>query len=135
MEFTRTDRIWVASASLLFPSTSQVRLVSEKDILQEIENLFPINITRIMLTHHLVSWVDRQASTKYVNIGGNRARYLFRSKDGHIPFLEGLFRLYKQQDSQNDGWDKTGKTNLKKEKIPIEYHYLLDWYQKNYYHQ
>lgn len=133
MKFTRTDRIWLATASLLYPSTNPVRLVSKKEILREIEDHFPINITHVMLTHHLVSWVARQAKNRKLKSGGNRNRYLFRYLDGQTPSRKGLFRLYKQQDSQYDGWDKTGKTLPKGENIPIEYQYLLKWYHKNYY--
>ena len=77
MAFTRMDRIWVATASLICPNIGSTALVSNDEILNKVNARFPINITPIMLTEHLVSWVDRQVDKNDPNRGGSRNRHLF----------------------------------------------------------
>ena len=127
------DRIWVATASLIYPEIKSTVLVSYDDILNKVNERFPINITPIMLTHHLVSWEDRQADKKNPKRGGSRNRYLFCTLDGYEPIENGFFRLYKKSDSQFDGWDKTGKIRPENIKIPPEFRYLIDWHENDYF--
>ncbi|RMI12775.1 MAG: hypothetical protein D6681_06370 [Calditrichaeota bacterium] len=127
------DRIWIATASLLYPETSPGRLVSLDEILAEIDRLFPTEITRVMVTHHLVSWVDRQKDRANPSRGGSRNRYLFRTLDGVTPSGTGKFRLYRAGDARYDGQGKTGKTHPQEEDVPAAYRYLLKWYQEEYY--
>jgi hypothetical protein len=68
----KMDKIWVATASLIYPDTSVDHLVTFQAILQEINRLFPTQITRVMISHHLVSWMDRQADQADPTRGGSR---------------------------------------------------------------
>jgi hypothetical protein len=87
-----------------------------------------------MLRKHLVSWEGRQVNPEYLPMGGGRYRYLFRTEDGFAPSEYGDYRLYKARDSQCDGPDKmSGETHPKRDEIPEEYHYLLDWYGSTYF--
>lgn len=133
MALSKMERIWIATASLLYPDTDPGRLVSLDEILAEIDRLFPTKITPVMVTHHLVSWVDRQKDRANPSRGGSRNRYLFRTLDGVTSSSMGEFRLYRAGDARYDGQDKTGKTHPKKDDVPATYHHLLNWYQEEYY--
>jgi len=104
-----------------------------EEILSEINRQFPIQITPIMITHHLVSWKDRQADKNNPKQGGSRNRYLFQTLDGQSPAKNGSFRLHKKTDSIFDGCDKTGKVHPENKSVPKEYLYLLDWYSRTYF--
>jgi hypothetical protein len=129
----KMDKIWIAAASLLYPDTSAARLITLKEMLEEINRLFPTKITPVMITHHLVSWVDRQASKANPAMGGSRNRYLFRTRDGLSPSGRGDFRLYKEMDGRFDGVDKTGRVRPEENQIPPEYFYLLEWHRNDYF--
>jgi hypothetical protein len=131
----KMDMIWIATALLLYPETSPRRLISEGDIEKEVVRLFgedSISIS-IMIAKHLVSWEDRQADKNNPRRGGSRNLYLFRTKNGIEPSSEGKFRLYKIIDSRYDGWEKTSRISPEQESIPVEFHYLLEWYKSQYY--
>ena len=127
------SRIWVATAFLIHPDISSSRLVTFNEIIEKINHLFPINITPVMIKKHLVSWENRQRRKKQPSTGGSDYRFLFKTLDGVIPSQCNKFRLYKKQDSQFDGIEKTGNTHPDHSKIPDAYHYLIDWYQKEYF--
>jgi hypothetical protein len=129
----KMDRIWVATASLIYPDTSADHLVTSEAILQEINRLFPTQITPVMITRHLVSWVDRQAHQAHPSRGGSRNRYLFRTRDGRTPSGQGDLRLYKEIDSQFDGIDKIGRVRPEENQIPAKYHILLEWHNNEYF--
>jgi hypothetical protein len=129
----KMDMIWIAVATLLYPATSPKTMVTRRQIENKVDNLFGDNIMPVMIERHLVSWVDRQADKAQPSRGGSRNRYLFRTIDGTSPSEMGDFRLYKQMDNQYDGWDKTGRTCPDPTSIPVEYHYLIDWYKTDYY--
>ncbi len=133
--FTKMDKIWVVIALQLHPDIHHTKLVSLDEIRRILKYNFDTEITPIMLTHHLVSWIDRQADRTVPARGGSRNRYLFRSEDGLMPSETGNFRLYKAQDARFDGWDKTGKVRPEPDAIPPEFHHLLDWHQTTYFGQ
>jgi hypothetical protein len=129
----KMDRIWVATASLIYPDTSADHLVTIEAILREINRLYPTRITRGMITHHLVSWMNRQADQADPTRGGSRNRYLFRTRDGRTPWGQGDFRLYKEIDGQFDGIEKNGRVRPEENQIPTEYRHLLDWHKNQYF--
>ena len=55
-QMTKMDKIWIATALLIYSETRNTRLVSYEQIINEIDRLFPDEITPIMVTRHLVSW-------------------------------------------------------------------------------
>lgn len=126
------DTIWIATATLIHPSTVDTDLVSQSQIIEKIDEMFETKITPIMLGKHLVSFIDRMADKKNIIRGGSRNRYLFRTSDGANPKSNGNFRLYKNRDQQHDGRDKTGKTCPSKDDIDPEYYHLLNWYSQEY---
>ncbi len=131
---TKMDRIWLAVAQLIYPDSSKQVLVNYSQIIQQINSLEPlIQIHPIMVSHHLVSWVDRQADATNPKRGGSRNRYLFRTDDGIKPSCDssGKYRLYKKDDGCYDGWDKTSKTCPDRKKFPFPE--LLDWYNETYF--
>lgn len=130
---TKMDMCWIAAATLIYPRTEVTFLISKEQIDLKVKNLFREDITPIMLTHHLVSWQDRQADKSNPGRGGSRNRYFFRTRDGLKPADDGRFRLYKPIDKTYDGKDKTGKSHPDRAEIPHEYHYLLDWYDSEYF--
>lgn len=130
---TKMDSIWVATAFLIHPDSSQNHLVTFSQIINKIKDLFGLDITPVMIHKHLVSWEDRMRSVKNPNIGGSRNRYLFKTVDGIHPTSNGNFRLYKISDTQYDGSGKTGKTHPEITDIPDAYHYLIEWYQELYF--
>ena len=127
------DMCWIAAAILIHPQTDPIFLVSNGLIERKVKSMFGEDITRIMIDRHLVSWEDRQADKTQPKRGGSRNRYFFRTIDGQKPAENGKFRLYKLSDSVYDGMDKTGKIHPDPTEIPQEYHYLLDWYQSEYF--
>jgi hypothetical protein len=132
-QMTKMDKIWVATALLIYPETRSTRLVALDQILMEIDRLFPTEIFPVMVTHHLVSWVNRQADKNNPVRGGSRNRYLFRTKDGITPSGDGNFRLYKRADGNYDGKEKTGKERPGTPEIFQEYRYLLTWHEEVYF--
>jgi hypothetical protein len=126
-------KIWISTTSLIYPETSANCLATLREILAEIDRLFPTQISRVMVSHHLVSWVDRQADKANPARGGSCNRYLFRTQDGLTPSAQGDFRLYKEMDGRFDGVDKTGRVRPEKNRIHPDYHYLLDWHRNEYF--
>jgi hypothetical protein len=130
---TKTDKIWVATTSLIYPRTNKTILVSREEIEDQVYRIWQSTLTPIMIEKHLVSFEDRQADRMNPSRGGNRKRYLFRTSDGVNPSEGGDFRLYCRDDSPHDGWDKTGPTCPSKEHIDKQYLYLLNWYMDQYF--
>jgi hypothetical protein len=130
---TKMDKIWIATALLIYPETRNTRLVSFEQIVNEVERLFDTEITPIMVYGHLVSWEDRQVDKDNPSRGGSRNRYLFRTNDGATPASDGKFRLYKRSDGKFDGKDKIGKECPETSMVSPEYRYLLTWYQDVYF--
>jgi hypothetical protein len=131
---TKMDKIWVALANLIHPQTSQIFLMTRRDIEREVPRLFPGTvITRVMLEKHLVSWEDRMADKMNPARGGSRNRYLFRTNDGSTPSADGNFRLYKRSDNLHDGWEKKGKTCPHADDLLPQFRSLVNWYQGGYF--
>lgn len=134
MIMTKMDKIWIATASLLYPETSTHKLLDENGINEQIKKFWPgIDIDMRMLREHLVSTVRRVQNPQNPNAGGSRNRYLFRSEDGISPSIKGKFRLYKGVDSQFDGKEKDGKYHPSREDIETGFQYLVDWYCNFYF--
>ena len=121
---TKMNKIWVATASLIYPDIDCNKCVSGSQITSRVARLFNTEISPVMLNSHLVSSVDRMADKKNPARGGSRNRYLFKTNDGIKPNTKGNFRLYKSKDEKFDGWEKTGKTNPNKEDVEKQFHYL-----------
>ena len=131
---TKMDMIWVATAELIHPNTDSAYTVSRHQIEQKIRGLFGADVVRVMIEKHLVSFVPRMADKGYPPQGGSRNRYLFRTTNGFDPDEDGnYYRLSKEQDRQFDGRDKTGKLRPERDDLEEEFHYLLDWHEKEYY--
>lgn len=131
---TKMDMIWISVATLIYPKTNSSSLVSFDEIIQEVSKLFDENkITPAMVQVHLVSWEERRADRTNPQRGGSRNRYLFKTKDGRLPSVGGKFRLYKVSDCNHDGIDKDGKTHPSLEDVDNAYHYLIDWYENEYF--
>jgi hypothetical protein len=130
---TKMDMIWIATAMLLHPHLGASRTVPRYSIEKRIGTLFSESITPVMLNKHLVSFEDRQADKNDSRRGGSRNRYLFRTENGSSPSRSGEFRLYKSIDSRHDGQDKIGPTHPDRSVIDIDYHYLLDWHESEYF--
>ncbi len=129
---TKMDMIWIAAASLLYPSTSSKRTITRKAIQGRVTELFGVSITPVVVERHLVSSVDRQADKGQPSRGGSRNRYLYRTHDGITPSLSGNFRLYKTADTPHDAHEKTGKTLPEVEMVAAEYQHFLHWYTAQY---
>ncbi|MEX2720360.1 MAG: hypothetical protein Q6362_002940 [Candidatus Wukongarchaeota archaeon] len=129
---TKMDKIWVATASLIYPDVNCKKCISESQITSQVTEMFNTKITPIMLRVHLVSSMDRMADKKNPARGGSRNRYMFRTNDGIRPYHKGNFRLYKSKDGQYDGWEKVGKTCPRKGDVDKEFHHLIEWYENNY---
>ena len=130
---TKQDMIWCAVASLVYPETSSNYLVSEEDLVREVQRLFGATLTPLQYQWHLVSWRDRMANKKTPSRGGCRLRYLFRTKDGQSCDRQGDYRLYRLEDRRYDGRDKDGRTHPEKSSLRPEHGYLVDWYLARYY--
>lgn len=130
---TKMDKIWVATASLIYPEVNCKKYVSGSQITSRVARMFNTEISPAMMNSHLVSSVDRMADKKNPVRGGSRNRYLFKTNDGIKPYTKGNFRLYKSKDEKYDGWEKTGKINPDKEDVNKEYHYLIEWYVNSYF--
>lgn len=129
----KMDMIWIAAAMLIYPDTSSRKLITARQIENQVLSFFNTQITPIMIIKHLVSWEDRDADRSNPSRGGSRNRYLFRSINGTQPSREGKFRLYKSNDLQFDGWDKTGRICPEIDSIPEELRYLFKWYYSCYF--
>jgi excisionase family DNA binding protein len=133
-KMTKMDKIWVALANLIHPQTSQNILMTSRDIVGEVQRIFPgTDITPVMLEKHLVSWEDRMADKKIPARGGSRNRYLFRTDNGSTPSASGDFRLYKRTDAPHDGWEKTGKICPGPNDVLPQYRTLISWHQNHYF--
>lgn len=121
---TKMNMIWVAVAKLLHPHTNAS--ITKADIDRLVYELFQKEITPVMIDTHLVSSVDRLADKNDPQRGGSRNRYLYKEN--------GKFRLYKKTDERHDGKDKTGPCCPSMDKLPLEYHYLVTWYESEYFH-
>ena len=122
---TKMDIVWVAVASLLHPKTGADVFVRKAQIDARVSELFDVSIPPVLITHHLVNSVDRQADRADPSRGGSRNRYLFRGNGGG-------YRLYKNSDSSTDGWEKNSRTHPEAGKIDRDYQYLLEWYEQDY---
>lgn len=130
------NMVWIATASLIYPSITSSKLVTAIQIKDEISRLFHgadnATTTSIQITRHLVSWRDRDADKTNGRRGGDRSRFLFQTLNGKTPSDIGKYRLYKKVDALYDGKDKTGTAHPAKRDVLPEYHYLIDWYVKSY---
>ncbi len=123
-QMTKMNMVWIAVAKLLHSHTAS--FVTKKDIDELVFKLFQTKITPAMINSHLVSSVDRQADKANPQRGGSRNRYLYKENNGK-------FRLYKEADGIHDGWEKTGRICPSIDDMPSEYHYLVTWYQTEYF--
>jgi len=132
---TKMDMVWVATANLLHPNTASATTVTRAQIEAEVNRLFGagINIPRVLIDRHLVSFEDRQADHKIPERGGSRNRYLFRTVDGRAPSRQGHFRLYKTSDATHDGGDKSGPTRPNPTNIDVPHRPLIPWYDDVYF--
>lgn len=122
---TKMDMVWVAVASLLHPRTNADVFVRKGQIDASVVELFNESIPSVLITHHLVNSVDRQADRAQPDRGGSRNRYLFRGEAGG-------YRLYKHADRNSDAWEKNGPTHPAAENVNREYAELLSWYENDY---
>jgi hypothetical protein len=129
----KMSKIWVATATLIFPNTSHLILFTKQQIIDQIDKLWNTHISLVMLEKHLVSFENRQYDKGHPSRGGSRNRYLFRTSDGFAPDDNGSFRLYKGIDGQYDGKDKTGPYCPLPSKVDPQFQYLIGWYQANYF--
>ncbi|HRJ50065.1 MAG TPA: hypothetical protein PKU91_06010 [Phycisphaerales bacterium] len=133
---TKMDMIWCATASLIHPAMGCVRTVPLDAILAKVASLYgdDLKITPVMVTHHLVSWQDRQADQSHPDRGGSRNRYLFRTVDGRTPAPNGDFRLSKSIDHQYDGWDKNGPASPRHDVLNEDARGFVKWFRDQYFH-
>ena len=118
---TKMDKIWIAVATLIHPNFRAMVTVSKAEIDAQVHAMFQIEVTPVMITHHLVGSEDRQRDRNNPQRGGSRNRYLTRDANGR-------FRLYRKSDAINDGRDKSGPYCPKAENVCPGHRYLLDWY-------
>ncbi|WP_363502386.1 HNH endonuclease [Burkholderia sp. LMU1-1-1.1] len=129
---TNMDKIWVATASLLFPNINANRLVAATEIRQRVQSLFGTDVSAALMAH-LVAWKDRNLDKQSPSRGGSRNRYLFKTSDGAHPSAEGGgYRLYQSADARFDGEGKDGPTCPGVGNISVEYEYLRTWYLDDY---
>jgi hypothetical protein len=63
---TNMDKIWIATALLINPNTSNTTLITRQDIEKEIWNRWGTKITPVMLGKHLVSWeASKRGDSQY----------------------------------------------------------------------
>lgn len=122
---TKMDMVWVAVASLLHPRTGAGVFVRKARIDARVLELFGESVPPVLITHHLVNSVDRQADQVQPSRGGSRNRYLFRDESGG-------YRLYKNVDGNSDAWEKNGPTHPDANNVDAEYADLLTWYENDY---
>jgi hypothetical protein len=127
------DKIWIATASLLYPNLNANKLIAATQIRQQVQKLFGTEVSTSLMAH-LVSWKDRNLDKLSPSRGGSRNRYLFQTSDGARPSHEsgGGYRLYKSADAQFDGAGKDGRNCPGVGNIPNEYDYLRTWYLDDY---
>lgn len=132
---TKMDMVWIATASLLHPHTASASTVTRGQVEAEVNRLFGPNveIPRVLIDKHLVSFEDRQADRAIPERGGSRNRYLFKTEDGSTPSRQGRFRLYKASDSMHDGRDKTGPTHPDPVNVDAQHQHLVRWYEDVYF--
>ena len=129
---TKMDKIWIAVAKLLHPTTASSATVTRDEIEAEVSQLFGDALSRVMIDRHLVSFEDRQVDKNNPSRGGSRNRYLFRTCDGRLPSRDGRFRLYKAVDRAHDGDGKDGPVHPDVDNISGDYKYLVSWYLRHY---
>jgi hypothetical protein len=132
---TKMDMVWIATANLLHPNTASASTVTRDQIESEVNRLFGgnVEIPRVLIDRHLVSFERRQANRAIPERGGSRNRYLFRTADGRAPSRQGRFRLYKSSDAAHDGEDKTGPTHPDPANVDAPHHHLISWYEDVYF--
>lgn len=123
---TKMNMVWVAVAKCIYPATQSAAKVTKEEIDTMVYRLFSNRITPVMITHHLVNSVDRQADKMNPWRGGSRNRYLVKDTNNY-------FRLYKYVDNSSDGWEKTGPCCPSMDQIDQEFRGLVDWYTTVYY--
>jgi hypothetical protein len=130
---TKMDMIWTATANLIHSKVASTFLITGHMIKAEVNRIWNVKITHTMLYKHLVSWENRKADKNNPKRGGSRNRYLFRTINGNDPDSKGDFRLYKKQDTQYDGRDKSGPVCPQAPNVDPAYSHLVQWYLTNYY--
>lgn len=127
------DMIWIAVAGMLYPKSGSANTVTRRQIEDEVNRLFGVALTPVMIDRHLVSFENRMADAKNRERGGSRNRYLFKTADGTTPSREGKFRLYKQTDGTHDGQDKTGPMHPNPMSDQENLSALVVWYKDHYF--
>ena len=122
----KMDMVWIAVADLIYPQIASSVAVFKNTIDERVYEMFGAKITPVMITHHLVNSVDRQADARNPSRGGSRKRYLATNPDG-------CFRLYKKSDVHTDAVDKTGPYHPSVDGISSEFAYLISWYRTAYF--
>lgn len=136
----KMDMIWITVALEIYPDTNSSILVSKTTMKQKIKEYWDETISDVMVNVHLVSWKPRDKDKNIPSRGGDRKRFLFKTRNGVTPNSYGSFRLYKHKDSHHDSDDKKeGKTCPELANItdfPVNYitpEELLNWYTNVYY--
>lgn len=128
---TKMDKLWVTVAKLLYPETHNNHLVDSAEIKKEYKSLFGVEISPHLI-FHLISWKARNIDKENPSRGGSRNRYFFKTDDGINPSLNGGYRLYKNTDSFFDGEGKDGPICPHEDRMPVEFHFLRNWYLEDY---
>lgn len=127
----KMDKFWVATASMLHPSTDSKTLLTLTQIQKKYVELFSEPLPS-SLEQQLISWKRRYADKNNESRGGSRKRYLYRTDDGHTPNARGKFRLYKTSDLVFDGEEKSGPSHPAKNDVYERFQFLIDWYLDDY---
>lgn len=125
VKMTKMNMVWVAVAKCIYPDIQTTTKVTKEEIDKMVDRLFSKKITPVMITHHLVNSIDRQADKTNPQRGGSRNRYLVKD-------AQNRFRLYKYVDNSSDGWDKTGPCCPSVDQVASEFTYLVTWYTTTY---
>ena len=130
---TDMDKVWVATATLLYSNLSDDKLVSMAEIRRQVVGLFGNEVSPSLISH-LVSWKKKNLDKISPSRGGSRNRYLFRTQDSSTPSYEGGggYRLYKLADRRFDGEGKDGPICPRVDGIQDDCLYLRTWYLEDY---
>lgn len=124
MKIHKISMVWIVVAESL--RSGHAQSLGQDEIIHAVREKFQKEIPPVMISGHLVGSEDRQSDKSNPQRGGSRNRYLSKEPDGR-------FRLYKKADEPRDGLDKTGPYCPSLEKLPQEYHYLVEWYESEYF--
>jgi hypothetical protein len=113
------DEAWVALASLHRRYTERESF-SAKEVMESAKREKAHPELRAGLQAHI--YLHNVA-----NVAPNSARYRM-----FLKVAEGTYRLYRPGDDCHP--DRKGKMAPRREELPVQYHPLLDWYEKDYAH-